>query len=98
MIFSTFSFSIFLIFLICQGFLALSQTDLQQKLEEKKEQLIKEIAQTKKKLNDEKLKEKNVLKYIFEYNHKIDLRKRLIENNARQLVVIDGDINKKREN
>jgi septal ring factor EnvC (AmiA/AmiB activator) len=88
---------LFLIFLICQGFLALSQTDLQQKLEEKKEQLIKEIAQTKQKLNDEKLKEKNVLKYIFEYNHKIDLRKRLIENNARQLVVIDGDINKKRE-
>lgn len=74
-----------------------AQNDLQQKLEEKREQLIKEIAQSKNKLNDEKLKEKNVLKYIYEFNNKIDLRKKLIENNARQLVVIDGDIRRKQE-
>lgn len=88
-----------LLFLIIlgQGLISHAQSDLQQKLEEQKERLIQEIAQSKIKLNDEKLKEKNVLKYIFEYNHKIDLRKKLIENNARQLVVIDGEIKRKNE-
>jgi|LakMenE01Jun11ns_1017448.scaffolds.fasta_scaffold9959276_7 septal ring factor EnvC (AmiA/AmiB activator) len=74
-----------------------AQSDLQQKLEEQKQSILNELIKTKSKLNDEKLKEKNVLKYIYEYNHKIDLRKNLIENNARQVVVLEGDINKKRD-
>lgn len=69
-----------------------SQSDAQRKLEERKEQLQKEIAAARSALSTEKKKEKSVLTQINEQAAKIKLQERLIATTEKQAKLLSDDI------
>ena len=71
---------------------AFAQTSEQQKLEEKKEQILKEIADNKARLESEKKKEKSVLKQIDQQKGLIGLRQKLLNTTAKQTKLLTDDI------
>lgn len=83
----------FLIILLF-SFLGFSQTNEQKKLEQQKQKILQEIEQSRKKLNEVKLKEKSILSVIYENNQKIKLRESLINTTQRQSQVLASEINR----
>lgn len=83
-------FKTLLFFLITS--LAFAQPSEQQKLEEKKAQILKEIADNKVRLESEKKKEKSVLKQINQQNGLIGLRQKLLNTTAKQTRLLSDDI------
>ncbi|WP_227871670.1 murein hydrolase activator EnvC family protein [Flavobacterium kingsejongi] len=69
-----------------------SQSDKQQKLEERKEQIQKEIQNFRNLLNNEKSKEKSVLTKIVEQNTKIKLTEKLINTTQQQEKLLNDGI------
>lgn len=69
-----------------------SQSDKQQKLEERKEQIQKEIQNFRNLLNNEKSKEKSVLTKIVEQNTKIKLTEKLISTTQQQEKLLNDGI------
>ena len=72
--------------------IAFAQTSEQQKLEEKKAQILKEIADNKARLESEKKKEKSVLKQIDQQKGLISLRQKLLNTTAKQTRLLSDDI------
>ena len=72
--------------------LTFAQTSEQQKLEEKKAQILKEIADNKSRLESEKKKEKSVLKQIDQQKSLIGLRQKLLNTTAKQTRLLSDDI------
>lgn len=64
----------------------------QQKLEQRKAQILKEITEVRSLLNSEKKKERNILNEITAQNKKIKLTTELISNSQKQSKVISNDI------
>ena len=71
---------------------AFAQTSEQQKLEERKAQILKEIADNKALLESEKKKEKSVLKQIDQQKSLISLRQKLLNTTAKQTRLLSDDI------
>ena len=69
-----------------------AQTDEQQKLEQRKEQLLKEQAELKVKLQNEKKKEKSVLKEIAGQEAQIKISEKIISTVAKQARILDDNI------
>lgn len=69
-----------------------SQSDAQRKLEERKEQLQKEIAEARSALNNEKKKEKSVMTQISQQAAKIKLQEKLIATTEKQAKLLSDDI------
>ena len=69
-----------------------SQTDAQRQLEERKEQLQKEIAAARNALNSEKKKEKSVISQITQQTAKIKLQEKLIATTEKQAKLLSDDI------
>lgn len=69
-----------------------SQSDAQRKLEERKEQLQKEIAEARTALNAEKKKEKSVMSQITQQATKIKLQEKLIATTEKQAKLLSDDI------
>ena len=69
-----------------------SQSDAQRKLEERKEQLQKEIAEARSALNTEKKKEKSVMSQINQQAAKIKLQEKLIATTEKQAKLLSDDI------
>jgi len=72
--------------------IAFAQTSEQQKLEEKKAQILKEIADNKARLESEKKKEKSVLKQIDQQKGLINLRQKLLNTTSKQTRLLNDDI------
>jgi len=72
--------------------LAFAQPSEQQKLEEKKAQILKEIAENKERLESEKKKEKSVLKQIDQQKGLIGLRQKLLNTTSKQTKLLTDDI------
>ena len=72
--------------------IAFAQSSEQQKLEEKKAQILKEIADNKLRLESEKKKEKSVLKQINQQKGLISLRQKLLNTTAKQTRLLSDDI------
>lgn len=83
-------FKILLFFFITS--IAFAQTSEQQKLEQKKAQILKEIADNKARLESEKKKEKSVLKQITQQKNLINLRQKLLSATAKQTRLLSDDI------
>ena len=83
-------FKILLFFFITS--IAFAQTSEQQKLEQKKAQILKEIADNKERLESEKKKEKSVLKQITQQKGLISLRQKLLNTTAKQTRLLSDDI------
>ena len=83
-------FKILLFFFITS--IAFAQTSEQQKLEQKKAQILKEIADNKARLESEKKKEKSVLKQIDQQKGLISLRQKLLNTTAKQTRLLSDDI------
>lgn len=71
---------------------ALAQEDAQRKLEERKEQLQKELAEMRNKYQNERVKEKSVLKEINKIESQISLSEKLINTISRQTRLLSDDI------
>jgi septal ring factor EnvC (AmiA/AmiB activator) len=69
-----------------------AQTDEQQKLEQRKEQLQRELSEAKTKLQNEKKKEKSVLKEIASQNAQIQISEKIISTIAKQARILDDNI------
>ncbi|HEU4496828.1 MAG TPA: peptidoglycan DD-metalloendopeptidase family protein [Flavobacterium sp.] len=69
-----------------------SQSDAQRKLEERKEQLQKEIREAENALKSEKQKEKSVESQIAQQANKIKLQEKLIATTEKQLKLLGDDI------
>ncbi|OGS80217.1 MAG: peptidase M23 [Flavobacteria bacterium RIFCSPLOWO2_12_FULL_31_7] len=69
-----------------------AQTDEQQKLEQRKEQLQRELSEAKNKLQQEKKKEKSVLKEIASQNAQIQISEKIISTIAKQARILDDNI------
>ena len=69
-----------------------SQTDAQRKLEERKEQLQKEIAAARSALSTERKKEKSVMVQISQQAAKIKLQEKLIATTEKQAKLLSDDI------
>lgn len=78
-------------FLFC-SLLAVAQPTKQEKLEEQKAQIQKEIADFKALLSDEKKKEKSVLSQLAEQKARIRLSEKLISTTAKQKRLLEDDI------
>src|SRR5690606_8769186 len=78
-------------FLFC-SLLAVAQPTKQEKLEEQKAQIQKEIAAFKALLSDEKKKEKSVLSQLAEQKALIRLSEKLISTTAKQKRLLEDDI------
>ena len=78
-------------FLFC-SLLAVAQPTKQEKLEEQKAQIQKEIAAFKALLSDEKKKEKSVLSQLAEQKARIRLSEKLISTTAKQKRLLEDDI------
>lgn len=78
-------------FLFC-SLLAIAQPTKQEKLEEQKAQIQKEIAAFKALLSDEKKKEKSVLSQLAEQKARIRLSEKLISTTAKQKRLLEDDI------
>ena len=72
--------------------IAFAQSSEQQKLEEKKAQILKEIADNKVRLESEKKKEKTVLSQIIQQVNLISLRQQLLNTTAKQTRLLTDDI------
>ena len=72
--------------------IAFAQSSEQQKLEEKKAQILKEIADNKVRLESEKKKEKSVLGQISQQINLISLRQQLLNTTAKQTRLLTDDI------
>ena len=72
--------------------IAFAQSSEQQKLEEKKAQILKEIADNKVRLESEKKKEKTVLGQIMQQVNLISLRQQLLKTTAKQTRLLTDDI------
>lgn len=72
--------------------IAFAQSSEQQKLEEKKAQILKEIADNKVRLESEKKKEKSVLGQISQQINLINLRQQLLNTTAKQTRLLTDDI------
>ncbi|WP_130733193.1 murein hydrolase activator EnvC [Flavobacterium sp. J27] len=83
-------FNVVFFFLI--SFTAFAQLSEQQKLEQRKEEINKEIAAFKALLKVENTKEKSVLHQIAEQRARIRLSEQLISTTARQMRLLDDDI------
>ncbi|MBD3724526.1 MAG: peptidoglycan DD-metalloendopeptidase family protein [Flavobacteriaceae bacterium] len=82
----------FFILFFLSSFLTYAQPSKQQKLEEQKEQIQKEIAAFKSLLNDEKKKEKSVLSQLAEQKARIRLSEKLINTTAKQKRLLEDEI------
>jgi septal ring factor EnvC (AmiA/AmiB activator) len=69
-----------------------AQSSEQQKLEERKAQILKEISDNKARLEAEKKKEKSVLKQISQQKNLIQLRQKLLNTTARQTRLLSDEI------
>ena len=83
-------FQLYILFFFCFS-LGFSQTQ-QEKLEERKAQIQKEISSFKNLLQTEKKKEKSVLSQIAEQKVRIKLSERLINTTAKQKRLLDDNI------
>lgn len=72
--------------------LVFAQVSEQQKLEQKKAQILQEIAENKAKLEEEKKKEKSVLSQIDQQKNLISLRQKLLNNTNRQTRLLTNNI------
>ena len=72
--------------------LSFGQTDAQQKLEERKQQLQKEIREAENALKTEKQKQKSVTVQIAQQAEKIKLREKLINTTEKQAKLLSDDI------
>jgi septal ring factor EnvC (AmiA/AmiB activator) len=72
--------------------LCFAQPSEQQKLEERKAQILKEISENKSRLEAEKKKEKSVLKQISEQKGLIQLRQKLLNTTAKQTRLLSDEI------
>jgi septal ring factor EnvC (AmiA/AmiB activator) len=72
--------------------IAFAQSSEQQKLEEKKAQILKEIADNKVRLESEKKKEKSVLNQIMQQVNLISLRQQLLNATAKQTRLLTDEI------
>lgn len=84
-----FIFSLFFLFAVSLTF---GQTDAQRKLEERKEQLQKEIREAENALQNEKQKQKSVTVQIAQQAEKIKLREKLINTTEKQAKLLSDDI------
>ena len=71
---------------------AMAQIDEKEKLEQRKEQLLKEQAELKVKLQNEKKKEKSVLKEIAGQDAQIRISEKIISTIAKQTRILDDNI------
>jgi septal ring factor EnvC (AmiA/AmiB activator) len=72
--------------------MAFAQPSEQQKLEQRKEQILNEIAEKKARLESEKKKEKSVLKQIDQQKGLIALRQKLLSTTAKQTRILSDNI------
>jgi septal ring factor EnvC (AmiA/AmiB activator) len=72
--------------------MAFAQPSEQQKLEQRKEQILNEIAEKKARLESEKKKEKSVLKQIDQQKGLIALRQKLLNTTAKQTRMLSDNI------
>lgn len=72
--------------------LCFAQPSEQQKLEERKAQILKEISENKSRLEAEKKKEKSVLKQIDQQKGLIQLRQKLLNTTAKQTRLLSDEI------
>lgn len=69
-----------------------AQIDEKEKLEQRKEQLQRELSEAKSKLQNEKKKEKSVLKEIASQNAQIQISEKIISTIAKQARILDDNI------
>ncbi len=69
-----------------------AQIDEKEKLEQRKEQLQRELSEAKNKLQQEKKKEKSVLKEIASQNAQIQISEKIISTIAKQARILDDNI------
>jgi septal ring factor EnvC (AmiA/AmiB activator) len=81
-----------LLFFFFISTLSFAQPSEQQKLEARKEQILKEISENKNKLESEKKKEKSVLKQINQQKELIQLRQKLLNTTAKQTRLLTDEI------
>ena len=72
--------------------LCFAQPSEQQKLEERKAQILKEISENKSRLEAEKKKEKSVLTQINQQKQLIQLRQKLLNTTAKQTRILSDEI------
>ena len=72
--------------------LSFAQPSEKQKLEERKEQILKEISENKSRLEAEKKKEKSVLTQINQQKNLIELRQKLLNTTAKQTRILSDEI------
>ena len=84
-----FLLSLFVLFL---SFSATAQIDEKEKLEQRKEQLQRELSEAKTKLQNEKKKEKSVLKEIAGQDAQIKISEKIISTIAKQARILDDNI------
>lgn len=80
------------IFVLLLSLTVSAQEDEKEKLEQRKEQLQKELSEAKAKLQQEKKKEKSVLKEIASQNEQIKISEKIISTIAKQARILDDNI------
>ena len=80
------------LFVLFFSFSAMAQIDEKEKLEQRKEQLQKELSEAKTKLQNEKKKEKSVLKEIAGQDAQIRISEKIISTIAKQARILDDNI------
>lgn len=80
------------LFVLFFSFSAMSQIDEKEKLEQRKEQLQRELSEAKTKLQNEKKKEKSVLKEIAGQDAQIKISEKIISTIAKQARILDDNI------
>lgn len=80
------------LFVLFFTFSATAQIDEKEKLEQRKEQLQKELSEAKTKLQNEKKKEKSVLKEIAGQDAQIRISEKIISTIAKQARILDDNI------
>ena len=80
------------LFVLFFSFSAMSQIDEKEKLEQRKEQLQRELSEAKTKLQNEKKKEKSVLKEIAGQDAQIRISEKIISTIAKQARILDDNI------
>ncbi len=87
----------YLLIYLLACFFVNAQTPEQKKLEEQKQKILAELAQSQIKLKAVKSQEKSVMSVIFESDKKIKLREQLINTNQRQLQVLSNEVSRNQE-
>lgn len=80
------------LFVLFFSFSAIAQIDEKEKLEQRKEQLQRELSEAKTKLQNEKKKEKSVLKEIAGQDAQIRISEKIISTIAKQARILDDNI------